>query len=118
MKRNLILSFLIGLFFFSVPSLVEAASADSREMTVEHYDKTTKKELKQTLKKTFKSTKKNQPMEKKGVGGALLVLLAFILPPLAVFFKVGFGSAFWINLLLTLLIWIPGVIHALIVITN
>ena len=40
-------------------------------------------------------------------------ILAIFLPPLAVFLKVGLGAQFWINLLLTLLAWIPGVIHAI-----
>lgn len=46
----------------------------------------------------------------------LLVILAFFLPPLAVGLKSGFGKSFVINLILTLIFWIPGVIHALIVI--
>jgi len=43
----------------------------------------------------------------------VLILLAIFLPPLAAFFKVGFGTQFWINLILTLLGWVPGMIHAL-----
>lgn len=48
----------------------------------------------------------------------LLLLLAFVLPPLAVLFKVGLRGHFWLNILLTLLFWVPGVIHAILVITN
>ncbi len=44
------------------------------------------------------------------------VILAVILPPLGVFFEVGFGKHFWLNVLLTLLGWVPGIIHALYVI--
>jgi len=33
----------------------------------------------------------------------LRVLLAIFLPPVAVFFVVGFGVRFWINVLLTIL---------------
>lgn len=44
------------------------------------------------------------------------VLLAVILPPLGVFFEVGFGKHFWLNILLTLLGWVPGIIHALYII--
>ena len=43
----------------------------------------------------------------------LLLILAIILPPLAVFLIAGFGKDFWINLLLTILVWVPGVIHAM-----
>ncbi|MDB6076628.1 MAG: hypothetical protein JWO82_375, partial [Akkermansiaceae bacterium] len=46
----------------------------------------------------------------------LLVILAFILPPLAVGLKKGIGKEFLINLILTFFFWIPGVIHALVVI--
>lgn len=42
----------------------------------------------------------------------LLVLLATIfLPPLGVALKVGFGTQFWLNVVLTLLGHIPGVVH-------
>jgi uncharacterized membrane protein YqaE (UPF0057 family) len=40
------------------------------------------------------------------------ILIAIFLPPVAVFTQVGLGKHFWINLLLTLLGWLPGVIHA------
>lgn len=46
----------------------------------------------------------------------LLVILAFILPPLAVGLKEGFSGSFILNIVLTILAWIPGVIHALIVV--
>lgn len=41
------------------------------------------------------------------------ILIALVLPPLAVFLKVGFTTHFWINLILTMLGWLPGVLHAL-----
>lgn len=40
------------------------------------------------------------------------VLFAVLLPPLGVFLQVGLGGAFWINILLTILGYIPGIIHA------
>ena len=40
------------------------------------------------------------------------VLLAILLPPLGVFLQVGIGLHFWLNLLLTLLGYVPGIIHA------
>ena len=43
---------------------------------------------------------------------ALRILLAIILPPLGVFFEVGLGLHFWLNILLTILGYIPGIIHA------
>ena len=40
------------------------------------------------------------------------ILLAILLPPLGVFLQVGIGAQFWINILLTLLGYIPGIVHA------
>jgi uncharacterized membrane protein YqaE (UPF0057 family) len=41
------------------------------------------------------------------------ILLAVLLPPLGVFLQVGIGLHFWINILLTLLGYLPGLIHAI-----
>ncbi|AQQ72292.1 hypothetical protein SMSP2_02675 [Limihaloglobus sulfuriphilus] len=41
------------------------------------------------------------------------IILAIILPPLAAFLQVGVSTHFWINIILTLLGGVPGVIHAL-----
>ena len=46
------------------------------------------------------------------------IILGILLPPLGVFMTVGFGATFLINLLLTLLGWLPGSIHALWVIVK
>jgi uncharacterized membrane protein YqaE (UPF0057 family) len=35
------------------------------------------------------------------------------LPPVGVFLRVGFGLHFWLNILLTLLGYIPGLVHAI-----
>ncbi len=43
----------------------------------------------------------------------LFIIVSFVLPPLAVFLKVGISAHFWINIILTVLGWVPGVIHAL-----
>lgn len=42
----------------------------------------------------------------------LRVLIAILLPPVGVFLQVGFAGAFWLNILLTLLGYIPGIVHA------
>lgn len=42
----------------------------------------------------------------------LRILLSILLPPLGVFLQVGLGTQFWINVLLTLLGYIPGIVHA------
>ncbi len=49
----------------------------------------------------------------------LLVILAILLPPLAVYLHEGeINTKFWIDLVLTLLFFVPGVIYALIVVLN
>lgn len=50
------------------------------------------------------------------MGDFLKILLAVLLPPLGVFLEVGLGKHFWINLVLTLLGYIPGIIHAVYII--
>ncbi|MEE2565665.1 YqaE/Pmp3 family membrane protein [Hyphobacterium marinum] len=42
----------------------------------------------------------------------LRILIAILLPPLGVFLQVGIGAQFWINIILTLLGYIPGIVHA------
>ena len=46
----------------------------------------------------------------------LLIILAIILPPLAVGIKSGVGTPLIINIVLTLLFYVPGLIHALLVV--
>lgn len=41
------------------------------------------------------------------------IILSVIIPPLGVFLQVGIGKDFWINILLTLLGYLPGLIHAI-----
>jgi len=46
----------------------------------------------------------------------LKIILAILLPPVGVFAEVGLKGHFWLNILLTLLGYIPGIVHALYVI--
>jgi uncharacterized membrane protein YqaE (UPF0057 family) len=39
----------------------------------------------------------------------LRIIIAILLPPLGVFLQVGIGKQFWINILLTILGYIPGI---------
>ena len=41
------------------------------------------------------------------------IVFAILLPPVGVFLQVGLGLQFWVNILLTLLGYIPGLIHGL-----
>ena len=42
----------------------------------------------------------------------LLVIIAILLPPLAVGLKAGIGFQLFLNIVLTLLVWLPGMVHA------
>jgi uncharacterized membrane protein YqaE (UPF0057 family) len=46
------------------------------------------------------------------------IICAIFLPPLGVFLQVGIGKDFWINILLTMLGFIPGIVHAIWVIAR
>ena len=46
------------------------------------------------------------------------IIIAILLPPLGVFLQVGIGKHFWINIVLTLLGYIPGIVHAVWVIAK
>ncbi len=41
------------------------------------------------------------------------IIIAIFLPPVAAFLTVGIGVHFWLNIVLTLLGFLPGMIHAL-----
>jgi len=40
------------------------------------------------------------------------LILSIFLPPVGVFLEVGLGLHFWINIVLTLFGYFPGIIHA------
>ena len=46
------------------------------------------------------------------------LLLAVLLPPLGVLLQKGLKGPFWVNLILTILGYVPGVVHAFILIMN
>lgn len=95
------------------PATVKAA--------VSEFNNLSKKEKKERVKEVKKTVKQYKADKKAGrqadTNTLLLVILAILLPPLAVYLHEGaINNRFWISLLLTLLFWIPGVIYALIVI--
>lgn len=46
------------------------------------------------------------------------IFFSILLPPLGVFLQVGIGGQFWLNILLTLLGYFPGIIHAIYIIAS
>jgi len=45
--------------------------------------------------------------------GIIQIIASILLPPLGVFLTMGVSQALLINVVLTLLGWVPGIIHAL-----
>lgn len=41
------------------------------------------------------------------------IIIALFLPPVAAFLTVGLSLHFWLNILLTIFFFVPGMIHAL-----
>ncbi|MDB5201123.1 MAG: hypothetical protein JWQ27_532 [Ferruginibacter sp.] len=82
-----------------------------------------KRERKLRMKEVKKQLKELKQQKKNGnapsTNQTLLIILAILLPPLAVYLHEGvINSKFWIDLLLTLLFFLPGVIYALVVVLN
>ena len=46
------------------------------------------------------------------------VILSVILPPVGVFLQVGIGLHFWLNIVLTLFGYVPGLVHAIWIIAS
>ncbi len=95
------------------PEAVKAALAEYRSLS--------KKEKRQRFKLMKQSLKDYKAAKKAGndaeTNTLLLVILAILLPPLAVYLHEGeINKKFWIDLILTLLFFLPGMIYALIVV--
>ena len=53
------------------------------------------------------------PMADSEISKLLLVIIAILIPPLAVGLKEGVGMSLVISIVLTLIFYIPGLLHAL-----
>jgi uncharacterized membrane protein YqaE (UPF0057 family) len=94
---------------------VTVTEAEAMAMAKERLANMTKAEKKEFKKEVREALKQ----DRRGGGVSIIkIILAILLPPLAVFLHVGLGTQFWISLILTLLFWIPGVIYALLVVTD
>lgn len=92
---------------------IQAAKESFKTMSAKE-KKAKFKEVSQAIK-AYKAAKaaKAEP----STNTLLLVLIAILLPPLAVYLHEGeINNKFWIDLILTLLFYVPGLVYALIVI--
>ncbi len=97
------------------------AISNSNTISSKTYTRAEKKEVRKELRNTIKrintENKSDSTHNEGGVYLLLLVIIAILLPPLAVFLHEGaLNTKFWLSLLLTLLFFIPGIIYALVVI--
>lgn len=124
-----------GLFMFNVPSFAAAAAAhpatkevvtpasgdvsateaDAAKTMENEWNNLTAKE-KRAKRKAIKDAVKTAKKNGSDTDLLLLVILAILLPPVAMALYDGISTRFWISLILTLLFFIPGMIYTLIVI--
>jgi uncharacterized membrane protein YqaE (UPF0057 family) len=114
---SLIISFSssFAAYFVSVPQQANAVAASA----VSHFRNLSKKEKQARLSAVKKEVRR---LKKEGAADEqtlLYVILAILLPPLAVYLHQGdINTKFWISLILTLCFWLPGVIYALLVVLD
>ena len=96
------------------------ASADQAvEQSVNAFKQLSAREKKERINKVKKEIKKYRQNGYADERTLLYVILAILLPPLAVYLHQGeINSKFWISLLLSFLFWIPGVIYSLLVVLD
>jgi uncharacterized membrane protein YqaE (UPF0057 family) len=95
------------------PAVVKAALAEFRSLSA--------KERRVRFKEARKAIKEYKAQKRAGkapvAGTFLQVLFAILIPPLGVYLHEGeINKRFWIDLLLTLLFVLPGIIYALIIV--
>ena len=97
------------------PATVKAALAEFKSLS-----KQERKQRIKDVKKELKVYKKEKKANKSArVEMAVLIILAILLPPLAVYLHQGeINGRFWLSILLWFCFIIPGVIYALLVVTD
>ena len=113
-------------FHHSSAAAMSVPSSDpdpvSVKLAIERFKSLSRKEKKELIKEAKKEIKlfkaeKRAGKEEASTNTLLLVILSILLPPLAVYLHDGvINSHFWIDLILTLIFWLPGVIYALIIV--
>lgn len=97
-----------------VPSMDAVKSAMKEFKTLSKHER---KDRIKEAKKQLKQMKANKEAGAPTTDTTLLVIVAILLPPLAVYLHEGTANGkFWLSVLLWLLFYIPGLIYALIVI--
>jgi uncharacterized membrane protein YqaE (UPF0057 family) len=91
-------------------SKVSNSSPNNSEIAITEFNETAA----DSFVKKVDLQKNEQKQNNNDVAFILILILCFLLPPLAVFLhRGGIDNMFWISLILTLLFWVPGIIFAL-----
>lgn len=103
--------------------LIDTGSSSDLPAVNEVEKNSHKKNTSDFKEKVFKNMETKLSSQKKHAGGdtdqVLIVILCFLLPPLAVYlFEGSWTKRCTVNLILTLLCGLPGVIHALVVVLS
>lgn len=125
LTRNQLLLLLFSLFFIAATPAYAVVKVVSP--TQEEDLKSLKKEAKEDWKALSKKERKEKRKELKdaiknfeegdSTDTILLVIIAIVLPPLAMgIHDSGLTTRFWLSLLLTLLFYLPGLIYTLVII--
>lgn len=107
--------------FVVIPFAPLSTPKISASDALKEFNSISKSEKKERIKEVKSQIKEFKKAKKAGQAPStntlLLVILALLLPPLAVYLHEGeINNKFWISLILTLLFFIPGVIYALVVV--
>lgn len=112
------------------PSVVETETADSAQEALAAYKaelatmtpaerRSLKREQKRELRQVLKQYKQDKNSGKASEFSQTALILFSIIPPLGVYLHQGeINEKFWIALLLTILLWLPGFIYAVLVVTG
>jgi uncharacterized membrane protein YqaE (UPF0057 family) len=79
-----------------------------KEKSLAKTERQHQKQVRHEIRKKLKEVKKNRS----DIDQTLLIIIAILLPPLAVYLVDGISTPFWIDVILTLLLWLPGAVYA------
>lgn len=102
-----------------IPNANPEAVKSNEIIIKKEWEKLSKKEKrakKRAFRKSIKELVKSARQRASDTDLLLLVIIAILLPPLAMALYDGITNRFWISLLLTLLFYLPGLIYTLVVI--
>lgn len=96
----------------------KAATANEKSISLTKSDRNSRNKGREGIsqKKLKTDVVSGVPQSASGANMVLYIILAILLPPLAVGLLYGIGTEFLISLILTILFWVPGVIYALIMV--